>query len=132
MPAFQAPVLLDGPAPSGGTTVRLPGSGAVTQSILPWRWAFDWIGNQFSLFTINLGRSSAPEVESEILQEVGSYGRQLGRLGEALEVLIERLPRDQLSKPERDAIEAFSVQMREIKQIKERAKGGRGLTDAQP
>jgi hypothetical protein len=98
--------------------VRLPWSGAVNQSILPWRWAFDWIGNQFSVFTINLGRSSAPKVETEILEEVGSYGRQLGRLSEAVEVLVERLPRDQLSKPEREAIEAFSVQMREIKKIK--------------
>jgi len=102
----------------------MPLSGNVNQSILPWRWMFDWVGNQFSLFTINLGRSSAPEVESQILDEVGSYGRQLGRLGEAVEVLIRRLPRDQLTEPEREAIEAFSVQMREIRAVKQRA--GRG------
>jgi len=92
MANFQAPVSLDMPAPGKGTTVQMPWSGAVNQSILPWRWAFDWIGNQFSVFTINLGRSSAPEVETEILNDVGSYGRQLGRLSEAVEVLVRRLP----------------------------------------
>src|SRR5829696_9145819 len=93
-------------APRRGGSVRMPGSGAVNQSILPWRWAFDFIGNQFSLSTVNLGRSSAPEVETEILDNVGSYGRQLGRIGEALEVLVRRLPRSELTESELAAIEA--------------------------
>ncbi len=119
MAYMQAPVAFEGVAPGRGASVRLPGSGAVNQSILPWRWAFDFIGNQFSFFTVNLGRSSAPEVETEILDNVGSYGRQLGRLGEALEVLVRRLPRSELTESELAAIEAFSVQMREIAKIKE-------------
>ena len=121
MANFQAPVSLDMPNSGKGTTVQMPWSGAVNQSILPWRWAFDWIGNQFSVFTINLGRSSAPEVETEILNDVGSYGRQLGRLSEAVEVLVRRLPRAELTADEVAAIEAFSVQMREIAKIKARA-----------
>lgn len=103
-----------------GSTHNGPGSGDVMQSILPWRWAFDWIGNQFSLLTVNLGRSSAPEVESEILDNVGSYGRQLGHIGEVLEVLILRLPRESLSPKELETIEDFSAQMREIRRIKQR------------
>ena len=75
---------------------------------------------KFSWFTVNLGRSSAPEVEAEILDDVGSYGRQLGRIGEVLEVLVAKLPRDALTEDERAAVEDFSVQMREIKRIKER------------
>jgi hypothetical protein len=58
-------------------------------------------------------------VETEILDNVGSYGRQLGRLGEALEVLVRRLPRSELTESELAAIEAFSVQIREIAKIKE-------------
>ena len=47
-------------------------------------------------------------METEILDNVGSYGRQLGRLGEALEVLVRRLPRSELTESELAAIEAFS------------------------
>jgi hypothetical protein len=113
MPNMSAPVSFTNPM------IRMPWSGAVNQNI-PVNFAFDWSHNPFSMFTINLGRSSAPEVESEILDEVGSYGRQLGRIGEALEVLVKRLPRAELSPKETEAIEAFSVQMREIAKIKSR------------
>ena len=125
MAQMQAPLTLNNlmplPRPGGG-----PLSGDVTQSILPWRWAFDWIGNQVSFLTVNLGRSSAPEVETEILDKVGSYGRQLGRIGDVLEILVARLPRESLSKEEIEAIEDFSVQIREIKRIKQHRRGGSG------
>lgn len=109
----------DTPTASGGT---LPFSGGVAQAINPWRFITTLMGNQFSFFTVNLGRSSAPQVEADILEHVGSYGRQIGRIGEALEVLIKRLPRDNLSDDDRAAIEDFSAQLREIKQIKARRK----------
>src|SRR4051794_8258237 len=86
MAMMLAPLSLNHPAgaptASGGTG---PFSGGVAQNILPWNWFNNFTGNRFSWFTVNLGRSSAPEVEAEILEEVGSYGRQLGRIGEVLE-----------------------------------------------
>jgi hypothetical protein len=103
------------PAASGGNG---PFSGGVAQNILPWNWFANFAGSRFSWFTVNLGRSSAPETETEILDEVGSYGRQLGRIGDVLEVLVNKLPRDSLSEHERAAVEDFSAQMREIKRIK--------------
>lgn len=102
------------------TTVNLPLSGDVTQAINPWKWVFDWAGSNFSLINVNLGRSSDPELEQEILSEVGSYGRQLGRMGEAMQVLIDKLDRSTLDEAERHAIEAFEVQQREIDQLKQR------------
>ncbi|MEH2482128.1 hypothetical protein V1282_005485 [Nitrobacteraceae bacterium AZCC 2146] len=105
------------PSAAGGVG---PFSGGNAQTINPWRWIANVMGNQFSLFTVNLGRSSAPEVEAEILQDVGSYGRQIGRISEVVEVLVRRLPRDTLSEDELAAVEDFSAQMREIKRIKER------------
>jgi hypothetical protein len=101
--------------------IRMPWSGAVNQSILPVNFAFDWSKSPVSFLSVNVGRSSAPEVESEILDEVGSYGRQLGRIGEALEVLVNHLSRAKLSKDEIAALEAFSVQMRDIAKVKKRA-----------
>ena len=115
MPDVHTPVIFDNPV------YRLPLSAAVNQSILPWSWAFDLSGSHYSLFSVNLGQSGAPEVEHEILDEVGSYGRQLGRISEALEVLIKRLPKSKLSESEAAAIEDFSVQMHQIAKIKHRA-----------
>jgi hypothetical protein len=123
MAMMLAPLSLNHPAASpsasGGTG---PFSGGVAQNILPWNWFNSFTGNRFSWFTVNLGRSSAPEVEADILDNVGSYGRQLGRIGEVLEVLVAKLPRDTLTEDERAAVEDFSSQMREIKRIKERAR----------
>ena len=48
-------------------------------------------GWRFSLFSVNLGDSSDPTVESAAVAKVGSYGKQHGHLAEALEVVIEHL-----------------------------------------
>lgn len=121
MAMMLAPLSLNHPAgqpsASGGNG---PLSGGVAQNILPWNWIANFTGSKFSWFTVNLGRSSAPEVEADILDEVGSYGRQLGRIGDALEVLVNRLPRDSLSEPERAAVEDFSAQLREIRRVKQK------------
>jgi hypothetical protein len=50
----------------------------------------------------------------------GSYGRQLGRIGDALEVLLKHVPLDGLSGPERDAIDALKGQLAEVRQRKQR------------
>jgi len=99
---------------------RLPLSGDVTQAINPWFDMFKAFGSQFGLININLGRSPAPEIEQKVLEEVGSYGRQLGRMGDALNVLIEKLePKlGDLTKEERLALDAFRVMQAEIDQIK--------------
>jgi len=57
--------------------------GTLDQPILP--------GWQFSLFSVNLGESSDPEVEKAAIERVGSYGRQIGHIAEALEVIVEHL-----------------------------------------
>ena len=119
MAQMLAPLMLNAAEPdaTGGSA---PFSGGVAQTINPWSWMARVVGNQFSFFTVNLGRSSAPEVEAEILENVGSYGRQLGRLSDVVEVLARRLPRDELTDIERIALDDFAAQMREIKRIKAR------------
>ena len=56
--------------------VQMPLSGNVTQSFFP--------------LTINLGRSSDQAMEKEALA-IASYGRQLGRIGDAMIVLLNVL-----------------------------------------
>ncbi len=71
--------------------------------------------------SINLGQSGAPPVEDEVLNEVGSYGKQLGRLGDALAVLLEHFePKRPLERSEKDAIAALKGMLVEIGEIKRR------------
>jgi hypothetical protein len=83
------------------------------QVINPWTW---------NLFTINLGQSSDPKVEQRILDEVGTYGRQIGQIGDALGVLVSLMDetvRKGLPKPQRDALDKLEDQLRLVELIKE-------------
>ncbi len=87
----------------------------LSQSILP-NWGF-------SLFSINMGASSNPEMEQEILQRVGSYGKQIGHLSEALELVIKRLKLlddKTLSQHELDALQVFLGDVATTRNIKDK------------
>ena len=71
-------------------------------------------------------RDQAPEVEREILDEVGSYGRQLGHIGDALEVLVGRFDQSALGQPEKDALAILKGELAEIRKVKRRALGRAG------
>lgn len=103
---------------------KYPLSGDVTQAINPWNWIFSPRGGQFGIVNINVGQSADPGLEEEILDEVGSYGRQLGRIGEALEVLLNHVNLRALDAGERAAIEDFQLQMAQVRRLKKRR--GRG------
>ena len=90
----------------------------LTQTINPWTWT---MGN-VSLFTVNLGKSGAPSVEARILDEVGSYGRQLGRLGEALAVVVDWAEKQGL--PEHPALAALKLQLEHVDVIRREEKIG--------
>lgn len=105
---------------SAWQAVQLPLSGDVTQAINPWSWTFGSASSQVGLVNINLGRSSDPELEQEVLDEVGSYGKQLGRIGDALAVLIKHVKLEDLDAGERDALTALRFQLEEIAQVKAR------------
>ena len=98
---------------------RLPLSGNVTQSINPWTWFFNPVGSQIGLINIDLGQSSNPAVEEEILTDVASYGRQLGRIEDALLVLLAHFrPERPLTAEEEAAIGAFKAIVEEIAAVK--------------
>jgi hypothetical protein len=97
---------------------KLPLSGDVVQSINPFT-AF-MTGGQFGLVNINMGQSSEPNVEAEVLSDVASYGKQLGRIGDALIVLLGHIhPRDT---QERKAVDALYEMLEQIAEVKERHK----------
>jgi len=95
---------------------KLPLSGDVVQWINPVTWFAS--GNQIST-NVYLGESSSPETEAEILDRVGTYGRQLGQITDAMIVLLRHLPhRANLPPEESKAIEAFEKMANDITNIK--------------
>ena len=79
-----------------------------------------WSGNQIS---VNLGESGSTETEAEILRRVGTYGRQLGKITDAMIVLLKHLPdRESLTREERDVIKAFEKMADDIADIKQKHK----------
>jgi len=97
-------------------TVTMPlqlAPASLTQPILP-NWSFH-------LFNINLGSSSNPAVEQAALERVGSYGRQIGHLAEALELVVNKLKLldgQDLTAKERDVLQVFLGDVSAVRQIK--------------
>ena len=66
----------------------------------------DWqrfINPQFNV-TFNQGDAA---IENHVLARAGSYGKQLGRIQEVLDVLLERLPAPPLSTAERRSVDKY-------------------------
>jgi hypothetical protein len=89
----------------------------VDQTINPWTWFFRGI-SQFGLININLGQSSDPNLEQSILDDVGSYGRQIGQISDALDVLLPHVALE--SKRDHDALTDFRLQLEQVNRLKER------------
>jgi hypothetical protein len=88
------------------------------QAINP--WSFYNQGAQLGLINVNLGQTPRPDIEQKVLDEVGSYGRQLGRIGDALEVLIDHVELGKLSRAEADALAILKGQLAEVRKVKQR------------
>lgn len=98
-------------------TNQFPFSGDVLQSINPWTFFVRQMG-QIGFININLARTPAPEMEQSILEEVGSYGRQIGRIADALDVLLGTLDKAKLDEPQLQAVMAFREQLQQVRAIK--------------
>ena len=86
---------------------------SLTQPILP-NWSFN-------LFSVNLGATSNAKIEQQALDQVGSYGKQIGHLAEALEVVVQKLrllESKELSQDARDALQVFLGDVAAVRKIK--------------
>jgi hypothetical protein len=107
------------------STLNYPLSGAVSQLFELTNSWFRAIGSQIGLVNITVGSTANPEAEKEILEDVGTYGRQLGRVGDALRVLIDHLEQAgqlQVTGKDKKALVAFSYQMDKVDDIKAKHK----------
>jgi hypothetical protein len=87
---------------------------------MPWTSYFNPVGSQLGLININLGTSSNPAVENQVLSDVASYGKQLGRIGDALLVLLAHFRPKNLTEAESKAIRDLKRMLEEIAEVKQR------------
>jgi hypothetical protein len=92
--------------------LRAPLSGDVTQDIT------SSIGGQLGLLNINATRAGDPALEQRIITEVASYGRQLGWLVDAVEVLARRQPRHDLSEADIRALDQLHELAKRVAAVK--------------
>jgi hypothetical protein len=101
------------------SNVNLPLSGPV--NFAPWI--------DIGQFTVNVGHSSDANVEKEVI-DVASYGKQLGRISEALIVLLRYVPMppaDRLCQEEKQALEELKSMLHDIDKAKKRARAKDGV-----
>lgn len=71
-------------------------------------------GWSFGNLIVNHANSSAPEVEQAVLSRI-SYGRQIGRLMDAMHAVVDALPQTH----DHQAVRAFQALAREVAQLKQ-------------
>jgi hypothetical protein len=104
------------------------------QDINPWSWVLTSL-RQIGMINIIEMKSSDPGTEREIVENVAGYGRQLGRIVEALNVLLAHTETGQLKKEEKAALDDFSFMAEAIaaakagRPVKEEDRLERFLTD---
>lgn len=100
--------------------VNLPLSGPVAQAFKLWTSLFTTIGNQIALINVNVGKPSDPVVEQEVLSEAASYGKQLGRIEDALVVLVRHFDQSSLSHEEKKALSELKRMIDDVADVRDR------------
>lgn len=80
----------------------------LTQPITAW---MDFLRG--ATFNVYIGNTQRPDVEQAVLN-TASYGRQLGRIGDAMAVLMTHINRNALSHDEEKALRALEVLLDDI------------------
>jgi hypothetical protein len=65
--------------------------------------------------TVNLGGSGNPPLEQDMLDHVGSYGRQIGWLCDALEVALKKMDGHALTAADHKALKTFELMAASIR-----------------
>lgn len=112
------------PAPADGWTwsLRWPPSadGRWLQLAPSQLWQPINPGWSFGNLIVNHANSSAPEVEQAVLSRI-SYGRQIGRLMDAMQAVVDALPQTH----EHQAVQDFQDLAREVDRLKQESRAQR-------
>jgi hypothetical protein len=98
-----------------------PLSGDVSQWINP-TWWLGSFGQQLGFINVNQVNSGDPQLERRIVEQVGSYGRQLGWVTEALDTVVSCIGdaglTEKLNDEQRLALDRLRQLVDRIEQIK--------------
>ena len=102
---------------TSASSFQFPFSGDVTQAINPWTW---WLRlmSQVGFININLTKSSDPEMERRITENVAGYGKQLGRVIEVLDALLVNSATTGWSADQKKTLLDFFEMAKEIAAVK--------------
>jgi hypothetical protein len=96
----------------------------LSQVINPWSLS---VG---PLFTVNLGNSGDNEIEARVLARVGTYGRQIGQIGDAVGVLLSLIDADvraRLPPEKQKMLLKLENQLKLVETIKEERRLGKQM-----
>jgi hypothetical protein len=99
--------------------IHAPLSGDVTQDIET--SLVRSLSDQLGLVNISLTGAGDPALERRIVEDVASYGRQLGRVLDALDVLIRHASPAEYPPDDRRALDALRSLREEVEGVKRRA-----------
>ncbi len=97
---------------------RDPFSGNVSQMINPWTLWLKSLNQQMGFININNLSSKDPDIEKKIVEDVASYGRQLGWIIEVLDLIVPRLDYKDLTEDELCTLHKFSDLIKDIEDVK--------------
>lgn len=109
------------------SSIRFPLSGAVTQSINPWDFWIRSLSSQLGFINIRNVTSSDYRIEQEIIEDVASYGRQIGQITDVLKVLINHSAMEDLQEGQKQVIGRFEKMISEIDRVKKKWKTPKNL-----
>lgn len=97
---------------------KYPLSGDVLQTINPWSW---WTNSMkmFGFINIYQNETDNPQLEQQIVETTASYGKQLGRTIDALNVILSTVDLDRLDARQHKAIQDFRSMSLQIDAVKE-------------
>lgn len=104
--------------------ISMPLSGDVLQTINPWTiWLKSW-NQQLGFINITNVESGDYKIEKSIIEDVASYGRQLGWISEVLNLVRNRIDFGVLDKEQSESLKQFDKLIEDVKAIKEKSGTG--------
>lgn len=105
-----------------GNSLKFPWGGDVVQSINPWDFWIKSVSSQMGFINVKNVMSSDSRIEQEIVEDVASYGRQLGQIADVLKVLIKQPDMEDLKPGEKQIVSRFEAMVLEIERVKKKWK----------
>lgn len=91
----------------------------LSQAINPWSWWLKLTDNVNGLVNIVTYKSNNHDTEQKIVQEVAGYGMQLDSIENVLTILLNHLPKNNLSKEQKEQIDEFHQMLDKIEKAKQ-------------